>query len=272
MMKPTTATTANAYDAFYRDFDSPLMQRVRREAYGEDIGQHSWVTADEVRADIERLALTRSSRLIDLGCGPCGPLTFVLNAVGCDGVGVDQSSAALRVGHSRAAALGVDSRLTTREADLNEALAFDDASFDATISLDVVLHLRDRARLFAEVARVLRPSGRFLFTDAGVVTGPVSGDEVAARSAYGYTQFAPLGLNDRLLEQTGFAVVETEDRTASVVRNAGGRLEAVRAHRAELECSIGDRAVKQQERYLTMLVTLAQRRAVSRWMYLAEKR
>ncbi len=39
------------YEAFYRDFDSSLMQRLRREAYGEDIGQHSWVGADEVLRD-----------------------------------------------------------------------------------------------------------------------------------------------------------------------------------------------------------------------------
>ena len=36
---------ADQYEAFYRDFDSPLMCQLRREAYGEDIGQYSWVGA-----------------------------------------------------------------------------------------------------------------------------------------------------------------------------------------------------------------------------------
>ena len=66
------------YDALYRDFDSPVMRQFRQDAYGEDIGQHSWVGADEVRADIDRLSLSRTTRLLDLGCGPCGPLTFFL--------------------------------------------------------------------------------------------------------------------------------------------------------------------------------------------------
>ena len=33
------------------------MRQFRREAYGEDIGQHSWVDAKELRGDIQRLEL-----------------------------------------------------------------------------------------------------------------------------------------------------------------------------------------------------------------------
>src|SRR5262245_24010831 len=115
-------TSTDQYENIFRDFDSPWMRQLRREAYGEDIGQHSWVTADELRADIRRLGLTPKSRLLDLGCGPCGPLTFILREVGCTGVGVDFSSAGLRVGHARASELGVDHLLTAMEGDLNEPL------------------------------------------------------------------------------------------------------------------------------------------------------
>src|SRR5215470_9838554 len=80
MMSPAEAEH-HAYDATYHVFDSPLTRRLREEAYGEDIGQHSWVTAAELREDIPRLRLSVSSRLLDLGCGPCGPLTFIVSAV-----------------------------------------------------------------------------------------------------------------------------------------------------------------------------------------------
>jgi hypothetical protein len=40
------------YDGIHGEFDSPLMRQIRQEAYGEDIGQHSWVTADELRSDL----------------------------------------------------------------------------------------------------------------------------------------------------------------------------------------------------------------------------
>jgi len=260
----------DSYEAFYREFDSPLMRQIRREAYGEDIGQQSWVNADEVRGDIHRLHLSNASRLLDLGCGACGPLTFILATAGCRGTGGELSPAPLRAGRARAASLGVDAQLTTQEADLNEPLPFEPCSFDAAMSLDVVLHLRDRLKLFHDVARLLSPGGRFLFTDAGVVTGAVSNEEVRKRSVHGYTQFVAAGWNERLLKSAGFRLVETENRTMSVLKNAGGRLTAMLAHRAELERVSSAADFESQQDYLETVVELSRRGAVSRIMYLAE--
>ena len=263
---------ADQYEAFYREFDSPLMRQLRREAYGEDIGQYSWVGADELRRDAQRLGLTPTSRLLDLGSGPCGPLTFLLATVGCAGVGLELSPAAIQVGYTRATALGVHDRFSAHAADLNEPLLSGLGTFDAVLAVDVVLHLRDRQALFREVTRVLRPGGRFLFTDAGILTGAVSNDEIHRRSMHGYTQFVPVGWNERLLAAVGLGVLETEDRTASVFRTATGRLAAFRNHRVELERLSGVAFFQRQEEYLTTVAELAQRGAVSRIMYLTEVR
>ena len=269
-MSTPEGSRADGYEAFYRDFDSPLMCQLRREAYGEDIGQHSWVGADEVRSDIQRLRLSSSSRLLDLGCGPCGPLTYVLAAVGCSGTGLELSPSALRSGRARASALNVDHLLSVHEGDLNEPLPFGAHSFDAAVSLDVVLHLRDRARFFEEVARVLSPPGRFVVTDAGVVTGCVSNESIRKRSVHGYTQFVAPGWNEALLESAGFRLIETENRTASLLKNASGRLAAMQRHRTELEQASSAAELESQRDYLEIVVELARRGAVSRLMYLAE--
>lgn len=261
---------AQDYDSFYKEFDSPLMRQLRVEAYGEDIGQHSWVSAEELRDDLRRLQLSTSSRLLDLGCGPCGPLTFAVASIGCHGTGTELSAAALAAGRARAAAMRVDHLLSLREADLNEPILFPNDSFDAAMSLDVVLHLRDRAAMLREVARILRPGGRFLFTDAGVLTGSISDAEVLARSIHGYTQFAAAGFNERMLEQAGFRLLETEDRTSSALKNATGRLIARLSHRAELERVEGVSGFERQKRYLETVIEISRRGAVSRWMYLAE--
>ncbi len=261
---------ADGYESFYEEFDSPLMRQIRREAYGEDVGQHSWVDTGEIRGDIGRLRLSPSSRFVDLGCGPCGPLTYILATIGCQGTGVELSPSALLAGHRRATSLGVDGLLSVREADLNEPLPFEAGSFDAAMSLDVVLHLRDRLEFFREVARLLRPRGRFLFTDAGVVTGCLSNEDVRKRSVHGYTQFVTPGWNERLLEDSGLGLVETEDRTSSVLKNASGRLKAMSAHRAELEGTSSAADFESQREYLETAIELSRRGAMSRVMYLAE--
>jgi cyclopropane fatty-acyl-phospholipid synthase-like methyltransferase len=228
------------------------------------------VSADELRADMARLALTPASRFLDLGCGPCGPLAFVVANVGCHGTGVELSASALQVGRRRAAALGIEAMFSVQEGDLNEPLAFAAASFDAVVALDVVLHLHDRADFFRDVARLLRVGGRFLFTDAGVITGAISNEDVRKRSVHGYTQFVVAGWNERLLAAAGLRLVESEDRTTSVLKSARGRLDAMQAHRAELEQLSGVSAVAAQQDYLETLVDLSERKAVSRIMYLVE--
>jgi SAM-dependent methyltransferase len=271
-MDRSPGSAADGYESSYREFDSPLMAQFRREAYGEDIGQHSWVGADELRADIERLGLSRSDRLLDLGCGPCGPLTFVLAAVGCRGAGVECSPAALRAGRARAAWLGVDALLSLHDADLNEPLPFAPRTFDAAMSRDVVLHHRDRSTHLREVARQLPPGGRFLLTDAGVATGAFAADEARKRSVHGHTEFVAAGRIEALLDSAGFRLIETEDRTPSVLRNATGRLAAMQGHRAELERIWGAADFGRKLESLEVAIALARRGAMSRMMYLAAVR
>ena len=48
-MNATDGSEGRGYNDLYKDFDSPLMQQLRLEAYEKDIGQHSWVTAEGTR-------------------------------------------------------------------------------------------------------------------------------------------------------------------------------------------------------------------------------
>jgi SAM-dependent methyltransferase len=139
------------------------------------------------------------------------------------------------------------------------------------MSLDVVLHLRDCAGFFAEAARLLRPSGRFLLADAGIAAGTVSREEAQRRGLYGATTLVAPGYNDALLESAGFRLIDAVDRTASVVHNAGGRRAAIRAHRAELEEVWPPGEVEKQLSYLETVVALSERGALSRRLFVAER-
>ena len=260
------------YDATYAEFDSPLMRQVRHDSYTRDIGQHSWLDPDALLSDLAPLRLTSETWLLDLGCGAAGPLAYVVESTGCRGAGIDISAAAVGSGRERAAQMGLTDRIELREGNLDDPLPFADASFDAAMSWDAVLHVRDRPTLLLEVARVLAARGRFLFTDAGVVTGPISAEEVSARAMHGFTQFVPPGFNERVLEQSGFRVLDQQDRTEDVIRSAEGRLVARAAHREELERNEGLETFRRQEQYLETVVELSRRGAISRMLYVAERR
>jgi cyclopropane fatty-acyl-phospholipid synthase-like methyltransferase len=260
------------YDKLYEHFDSPLMRQLRAEAYGQDIGQHSWVTSEELLADIPKLKLSPDSRLLDLGCGPAGPLTFVAAETKCMAVGVDVSANAIEAARARAASLELSEKITLQQSDLDEPLPFPNAYFNAVVSIDVILHLRDRAVIFREVARVLAPAGRFLFTDAGVITGPASSEEIQRRTPHGFAQFVPPGVNEQLLERAGFHLIENCDRTPNLAKSAAGRLAARESRRIELEKLEGSATFQRQQQYLQTVLTLAQKAALSRIMYVAESR
>jgi hypothetical protein len=121
-----------------------------------------------------------------------------------------------------------------------------------------------------DAVRMLKSGGRLLLTDAGVITGPISNEEVERRSINGYMQFVPPGVNEELLEAAGFRLIDQEDRTGSVVFNASGRLRAMLAHRTDVEAADGKEVFARQQRYVETVVALSERRALSRIMYFAE--
>jgi hypothetical protein len=61
------------YDTTYSTFAADLQAVIRADAYGEDIGQNSWLTADEHRGFFSALELGASSRVLDIASGSGGP-------------------------------------------------------------------------------------------------------------------------------------------------------------------------------------------------------
>ena len=54
-----------------------------------------------------------------------------------------------------------------------------------------------------------------LFTDAMVITGWLSNEEIATRSSIGSYFFLPPGENERLIRASGFELVRADDVTAN---------------------------------------------------------
>lgn len=108
--------------------------------------------------------LPRGARLLEVSCGRGGGLAAFLDAAGpgaFEATGLDVAGSAIafcqRVHAGRAGLSFVEGSAMD--------LPFADASFDVVLNVEASNDYPDRARFFAEVRRVLRPDGVFLYAD-----------------------------------------------------------------------------------------------------------
>jgi 2-polyprenyl-6-hydroxyphenyl methylase/3-demethylubiquinone-9 3-methyltransferase len=97
--------------------------------------------------------------VLDLGCAG-GFMAEALDARGARVTGIDPAAEAVAAAKAHAAQAGREIRY---DVGVGEALPYDDGAFDAVVCVDVLEHVSDLSRVLAEVARVLRPGGLFLF-------------------------------------------------------------------------------------------------------------
>jgi SAM-dependent methyltransferase len=259
------------YGAHYREFAADVYAGLRRAAFGEDVGQNSWLTVEELDRFVSRLELDSSARLLDVGSGSGGPSLHVARLTGCQVVGVELSDGAVAEGTRRAQETGLEGRASFLQADASGALPFEDGSFDAIVCIDAINHLCDRPRVVGDWARLLRPRGRLLFTDPVVITGILDSEEIALRTSIGYCLFVPGDENERLLADAGLTVVDVEDTTGDLAEIASRRHDA-RAERANARRRLeGDAAFDGRQRFFEVVARLARERRLSRFAYTAEK-
>jgi SAM-dependent methyltransferase len=103
-----------------------------------------------------RYARWRASRL--------GRITDALARRGADVTGLDADPAMLVAAEARATAAGVGARFVLGRA---EELPFPDETFDRVTASALLCLVADRARVVAEMARVLKPGGRLVLGDLG---------------------------------------------------------------------------------------------------------
>jgi tRNA (cmo5U34)-methyltransferase len=107
--------------------------------------------------------------VLDLGTGTGETLAAVLEQhPGAAAVGVDKNEAMLGVARHRLAGVPLELRV----ADLTDPLPA--GPFDLVVSALAIHHLEgpDKADLFARVARVVRPGGRFVLGDVVIPVDP----------------------------------------------------------------------------------------------------
>src|SRR6516165_4131386 len=95
------------YNVQYARFGSELAAELRREIFGEDIGQEGWRTAAEQAEIADFLRVGQASHVLDVACGSGGPSLALIERTGCRLTGVDLDEAGIVHARSQASARGL---------------------------------------------------------------------------------------------------------------------------------------------------------------------
>ena len=188
---PQAASTADAFDQSHLGrMRSAAVEAIYRAAFGEDYPAparpSAFYSATTLRMVVDALDLRPGRVLADLGCGHGGPGLWAAQQTGATLIGIDLSPAGIDLARRRAAQLGLQARASFAAADL-AATGLPDAAVDAVMSLDVLPFVPAKAAAVREVARILRPGGRFAFTTWEQLTRPAPGDDGPQRQALAAT-------------------------------------------------------------------------------------
>jgi SAM-dependent methyltransferase len=116
-------------------------------------------------AELAKLAgITVDSSVLDVGSGIGGPARFLAATYGCRVTGVDLSEPFVEAARYLTERTGQGEQVSF-EAGSALDLPFADGHFDVATLQHVAMNISDRARLYREIRRVLKPGGRFATFD-----------------------------------------------------------------------------------------------------------
>jgi SAM-dependent methyltransferase len=159
------------------------------------------------------VAPTAADHILDVGSGIGGPARYFAQRFGCRVTGIDLTAEFCEVARVLTRAVGFAGRVTFHQ---GNALAtpFAAASFDGAYSMNVSMNIADKAALYREIRRVLKPGAWFVLAEiaqgpAGAPTYPTPWAKTAATSFLA----TPQETRDALAA-AGFTIVKSRDTAA----------------------------------------------------------
>jgi len=128
---------------------------------------------ESTRALAQLARLSPGMRVLDIGSGVGGPARTLAAEFGCNVTGIDITAEYCRAAEMLTAKVGLSAQVQFQCGNALD-MPFGDRAFDVVWSQNTMMNMENKARLFSEVQRVLRPGGIFAFEVvlAGAVGDP----------------------------------------------------------------------------------------------------
>jgi ubiquinone/menaquinone biosynthesis C-methylase UbiE len=208
--------------------------------------------------------------MFEIGSGSGGPALYLAKKFKCRITGLDINEEGIKTANQQAREANITGT-KFQVADVNQRLPFEDETFDALMCIDSMNHFRDRPGYFKEWRRVLKSEKRALFTDSVVMTGPVSNEELAARSNIGFFLFVPLDVTTQYIEEAGFRLLRCEDVTENIELTSGRWHTSRQTHREDLIKIEGEERFDGLQKFFATVHKLTSERRLSRFVFVTEK-
>jgi ubiquinone/menaquinone biosynthesis C-methylase UbiE len=165
----------------------------------------------------DALDVTAGDHLLDVGSGIGGPARYFAERFGCRVTGIDLTADFCAAASRLSELTGLSARVSFQQGDAL-AMPFADASFDGAYSMNVSMNIADKAALYREIHRVLKPGGWLVLSEiardpaGGILAYPTPWARSEAASFLATPEETTAGL-----AAAGFAGISQRDTKAATL-------------------------------------------------------
>ena len=163
---------------------------------------------------IQQAGISPGQRVLDIACGYGGTLRK-LARLGCYVKGIDISTSCIGRTLEANAAAGLEDLIEVELGDFH-SISSEPNFWDAVICQESLIHSNNRPKVFAEVYRILRRDGVFVFSD--ILTGKGADINIVERAfdRLGAKAGATVSNYQNMATETGFHVIHVEERNGDI--------------------------------------------------------